>query len=50
MRHDLYAYESGSYDDHAHKGAGLARQILGELVSDGFISNECKDKKCLRRD
>lgn len=31
MLHDLYAYESGSYDDHAHKGADLARQILGEL-------------------
>jgi HD superfamily phosphodiesterase len=31
MLHDLYAYESGSYDDHAHKGAELARQILGEL-------------------
>jgi putative nucleotidyltransferase with HDIG domain len=32
MLHDLYAYESGSYDDHAHKGAELARQILGELA------------------
>ncbi len=31
MLHDLYAYESGSYDDHAHKGADLARKILGEL-------------------
>ena len=31
MLHDLYAYESGSYDDHAHKGADLAREILGEL-------------------
>jgi predicted hydrolase (HD superfamily) len=31
MLHDLYAYKSGSYDDHAHKGAELARQILGEL-------------------
>ncbi len=31
MLHDLYAYESGSYDDHAHKGAKLARQILGDL-------------------
>ncbi len=31
MLHDLYAYESGSYDDHAHKGADLARRILGEL-------------------
>lgn len=31
MLHDLYAYESGSYDNHAHKGADLARGILGEL-------------------
>lgn len=31
MLHDLYAYNSGSYDDHAHKGADLAREILGEL-------------------
>ena len=31
MLHDLYAYENDSYDDHAHKGADLARQILGEL-------------------
>jgi predicted hydrolase (HD superfamily) len=31
MLHDLYAYKSGSYDDHAHKGAELARQILGKL-------------------
>ena len=28
--HDLYAYLSGSYDDHAHKGAALARVILEE--------------------
>ena len=31
MLHDLYAYESGSYDDHAHKGAELAREILEKL-------------------
>ena len=31
MLHDLYAYKSGSYDDHAHLGADLARKILGEL-------------------
>lgn len=29
--HDLYAYKTGSYDDHAHKGAELAKQILSEL-------------------
>ena len=31
MLHDLYAYKSGSYDDHARKGVDLAREILGEL-------------------
>ena len=31
MLHDLAAYKSGSYDDHAHRGAELARAILGEL-------------------
>ncbi len=31
MMHDLYAYKSGSYEDHARKGAELASQILSEL-------------------
>ena len=31
MLHDLYAYKSGSYDDHAHLGAELAREILNDL-------------------
>ena len=31
MLHDLHAYKTGSYDDHAHKGAELAKRILGEL-------------------
>lgn len=31
MLHDFYAYKTGSYDDHAHKGADLAREILEEL-------------------
>lgn len=31
MLHDLYAYQTGSYDDHAHKGAELAENILREL-------------------
>ena len=31
MLHDLHAYKSGSYDDHAHKGSELARSILDEL-------------------
>lgn len=32
MLHDLHAYRSGSYDDHAHKGAELAREILEDLA------------------
>jgi len=32
MLHDLYAYQSGSYEDHAHKGAELAREVLLELA------------------
>ncbi len=31
MLHDLHAYKTGSYDDHAHKGADLARKILKKL-------------------
>ncbi|MCR5686995.1 MAG: HD domain-containing protein [Lachnospiraceae bacterium] len=31
LLHDLYAYESGSYEDHAHKGADLAGEILRKL-------------------
>ena len=31
LLHDLYAYKSGSYDDHAHKGADYARTVLTEL-------------------
>ena len=31
MLHDMHAYLSGSYDDHAHKGAELAREILADL-------------------
>jgi len=29
--HDLHAYKTGSYDEHEHKGAELAREILEEL-------------------
>lgn len=36
MLHDLHAYKTGSYDDHAHKGADLAMEILEELkLTDG---------------
>ena len=31
MLHALHAYKTGSYDEHEHKGADLARKILGEL-------------------
>ena len=31
LLHDLYAYKSGSYDDHAHRGAEYARKLLGKL-------------------
>ena len=31
MLHDLHAYKTGSYDDHAHLGVELAREILEEL-------------------
>jgi len=31
MLHDMHAYMSGSYKDHAHLGAQLAREILKEL-------------------
>lgn len=31
MLHDIYAYKSGSYEDHAHKGAELSKTILAEL-------------------
>ena len=31
MLHDLHAYQTGSYADHAHKGADLARRILTDL-------------------
>ena len=43
MLHDLHAYKTGSYDDHAHKGAELARQILGEL---GLTNEEETDVIC----
>jgi len=33
LLHDLWAYKSGSYDDHAHLGADYARKVLGELTT-----------------
>ena len=31
LLHDLHAYKSGSYDDHAHLGAEYARDLLEKL-------------------
>ena len=31
LLHDLYAYQSGSYEDHAHKGADYAGKVLEEM-------------------
>ena len=31
LLHDLYAYKSGSYENHARKGADYARKVLDEL-------------------
>ena len=31
LLHDLHAYRSGSYDDHAHLGAEYARKLLEKL-------------------
>ena len=37
LLHDLYAYKSGSYDDHAHKGADYAREVLVDLgITDAY--------------
>ena len=43
MLHDLHAYKTGSYDDHAHKGADLARNVLEKL---GLTSPEETDIIC----
>lgn len=43
MLHDLHAYKSGSYDDHAHLGSDLARKVLEEL---GITSKEETDIIC----
>jgi len=43
LLHDLYAYKSGSYDDHAHKGADYAREVLDNL---GITTDEETDIIC----
>ena len=40
MLHDLHAYRSGSYEDHAAKGADLAREILDKLGITSAEENE----------
>jgi predicted hydrolase (HD superfamily) len=43
MLHDLYAYENGTYEDHARKGAELARAVLDSLQ---LTSPEETDRIC----
>lgn len=40
MLHDLHAYKTGSYDDHAHLGADLARKILKKLELTDEVETE----------
>ena len=40
MMHDMHAYMSGSYDDHAHLGAKLAESYLAELNATTQEENE----------
>ena len=35
--HDPHAYNTGSYEEHAHKGTELAREILNELRRKLFV-------------
>lgn len=41
MLHDLHAYKTGAYDDHAHLGAELARRILKKLE----LTNEAETEQ-----
>ena len=43
LLHDLHAYRSGSYEDHAHKGAEYAGKLLEEM---GITSKEETDVIC----
>lgn len=43
LLHDLYAYKSGSYEDHAKLGAVLAEKVLKEL---GITTKEETDRIC----
>ena len=41
LLHDLYAYDSGSYDDHAHLGAEYARELLRRLTTEDETEMIC---------
>ena len=41
LLHDLYAYKSGSYEDHAQKGAAYAGKILDELQITTPAETDC---------
>ncbi len=43
LLHDMYAYTSGSYEDHAHKGAEYARSLLADM---GITTEEETDVIC----
>jgi ATP-binding cassette subfamily B protein len=43
LLHDLAAYESGSYDNHAHRGAALAQEVLSGL---SLTSPEEEERIC----
>ena len=43
MLHDIYAYKMGSYTDHAHQGAIMAREILLKM---GSVNEEEIDIIC----
>lgn len=43
LLHDLYAYKSGSYEDHARKGAEYAEEVLADL---GITSEKETDIIC----
>ena len=43
LLHDMAAYRSGSYDDHAHRGADYAREVLTAM---GETTEEETDRIC----
>ena len=46
MLHDLWAYKNGSYEDHAHQGAALAREILEGLgLTLPFLGPVCSSEQ-----